>query len=79
MAECSPHKAGHLIPAVVFALLTTSGRTVCRRTSTADPGSADPPAATGTEPAEAARQQPLDPDVRRALRHMPLAGASNLL
>jgi len=35
----SSHQLSHL--------LTTSGRTVCRKTSKADPESADPPAATG--------------------------------
>ena len=42
-------------------LLTTSGRTVCRKTSKGQIRvSADPPAATSTEPAKTARQKPLD-------------------
>jgi hypothetical protein len=56
IAECSPHKAGHVIPAVVLASPRPSGRTVCRKTSRADPGSADPPATIDTEPAETAEQ-----------------------
>jgi hypothetical protein len=56
IAECSPHKAGHVIPAVVLASPRPSGRTVCRKTSTADPRRADPPATIDTEPAETAEQ-----------------------
>ena len=32
MVQCSPNEPGHAIPAVVHPL-TTSGRTVCRKTS----------------------------------------------
>jgi len=61
MVKCSPQTSRGTSSQQRFRLLTTSRRTVCRETYTgSDPLSADPLAATGTEPAETGRQKPLD-------------------
>ena len=49
------------------AFLTTSGRTVCRKTSRSDPVSADPPAATSTEPPASARHPAITHEIRASV------------
>ena len=65
MVKCSPHRpkdlAGHVIPAAVFASSRPAGARSAARPQESDPRSADPPVATGTEPAKQTRHKPLDP------------------
>ena len=63
MVKCSPHKAGHIIPAAVSPLHDQQAHGLPRDLHGPDEESADPPVATDTEPAKRARQKPLDPDV----------------
>ena len=75
MVKCSPHRpkdlAGHVIPAAVFASSRPAGARSAARPQESDPRSADPPVATGTEPAKQTRHKPLDPGKRFCLRQMP--------
>jgi hypothetical protein len=76
MVNCSPHTMGHVIPAAISPPHDQRAHGLPQDLQRSDEESADPPAATGTEPAEAARQKPLDegvaydyePSPRRATR-----------
>src|SRR3954469_8398853 len=58
------HHQGHDIPAAVDASSRPTGaRSAARPARRSDSESADPPAATGTNPAAAGWQKPLDADV----------------
>src|SRR3954449_12375865 len=63
------HHQGHDIPAAVDASSRPTGaRSAARPARRSDSESADPPAATGTNPAAAGWQKPLDADVRLTVR-----------
>jgi hypothetical protein len=63
MAKCSPSQAmGHDIPAAVTPPHDQRAHGLPQDLQRSDEESADPPAATRTEPAETARRKPLDGD-----------------
>jgi hypothetical protein len=62
MAKCSPHTAGHVIPAAVSPPHDQRAHSLPQDLRGSEEDSADPPVATGTEPAKPAQQKPLDED-----------------
>src|SRR5215472_2300172 len=60
MAKCSPAHPGHVIPSAVTSPHDQRAHGLPQDLKRSDEWSADPPAATRTEPAKAARQKPLD-------------------
>ena len=66
MAKCSPGKPGARHPISGYASSRPAGARAAARPPRPEAWSADPPAATGTEPAKAARHKPLEADVSPA-------------
>jgi hypothetical protein len=60
VVKCSPQPIGHVIPAATPPPHDQRAHGLPQDLQRSDEDSIDPPATTGTEPAETARQKPLD-------------------